>query len=239
MELGVALLVVIAVGAAAQALTGMGFSLLCVPPFVVALGPAKGVVVVNALAVAVSVVNLVRERHHVELRHLRWLLPSALAAIPVATWLVRRVDARLLSVVCGLAVLAAVAALAAGFRAARVRGPRGAIAAGVASGLMNVIGGVGGPAVAGYAINAEWPPERIRGVFAAYFLVLNTVAVFAVGVPELSATAWGLATVALLVGLAAGMYIAGRCDKEVVRRAILVVAGCGACVVVAHGLFGG
>ena len=58
----------IAAGAFAQAVAGLGFSLVCAPVMVLVLGPAIGVRLVNMCSVGVSSVGLVTHRAHVDVR---------------------------------------------------------------------------------------------------------------------------------------------------------------------------
>src|SRR5262249_61569392 len=108
----------------------------------------------------------------------RLLIPAIIVA-PAAAWAVSGDNARALSVVNGLLVLFAVGLLASGLRITRLVGPSGAVVAGAVSGAMNVIGGVGGPAGARYALNAGWAHQRRRSNLAASFFGINTRSVVA------------------------------------------------------------
>ena len=72
-------LAAVAAGALAQAVTGMGFSLVAAPALVLALGPERGVPAVLLLAVLASLVPLTRDWRHVR--------------VPDATRLLDRIEA--------------------------------------------------------------------------------------------------------------------------------------------------
>ncbi|MFE3127523.1 TSUP family transporter, partial [Streptomyces hydrogenans] len=126
-------LAAVAVGACAQAATGMGFSLVAAPALVALLGPQRGVPTVLLLAVLASVLPLSRGWRHARPRDAGRLLVPALLGMPVAAWLVRGVDTRVLAVATGCAVLAGVALLGRGVRWPLLRRPAGAWCAGLAS----------------------------------------------------------------------------------------------------------
>jgi hypothetical protein len=231
-----AALVAVAAGAGAQAVTGIGFSLVCAPLLTVVLGGADGVRIANLLAIAVNLLVVGRERRTADLRQVILLLiPATLAALLTA-WVIRGADPHVLAVVAGGLVLVTVAVLASGREAQRLAGRVGAVLAGAVSGAMNVAGGVGGPAVAGYALNARWSPAQTRATLGAYFLGINIVSVAARGVPSLSAWFFVGAAMALLAGFAAGVVLARRLDESAVRSWTLALAGLGAAAAIVQGL---
>jgi uncharacterized protein len=231
-----AALVAVAAGAGAQAVTGIGFSLVCAPLLTIALGGGDGVRLANVLAIAVNLLVLGRERRTADLGEVVLLLvPASLAALATA-WVIRGADPHVLAVVAGCLVLVTVVVLASGREAQRLAGRVGAVLAGAISGAMNVAGGVGGPAVAGYALNARWSPAQTRATLGAYFLGINIVSVASRGVPRLSAWFFAGGALALLVGFAAGVLLARRLDEKAVRSWTLVLAGLGAAAAIVQGL---
>jgi uncharacterized membrane protein YfcA len=229
-------LLAVAVGAAAQATTGIGFSLVCAPLLTLALGGDDGVRLTNLLAIPLNGLVLAREWHSVMVDKALQLFGPAAVAATIAAVAVRHASPGVLSVAAGLLVLAVVAAVAAGARIRRLAGWHGALLAGAASGAMNVVGGVGGPAVASYAANAEWPPGRARATFAAYFLAINVVSVAARGVAP-TTVAFGLSlAAALLIGFAVGAALGRRLRPGAIRRGMLILAAVGAAAAVGRGL---
>jgi uncharacterized membrane protein YfcA len=230
-----AALVAVAAGAGAQAVTGIGFSLVCAPLLTIALGGGDGVRVANVLAIAVNVLVVGRERRTADLREVVLLLVPATLAALLTAWLIRAADPHVLAVVAGGLVLVTVAVLASGREAQRLAGRLGAVLAGAVSGAMNVAGGVGGPAVAGYALNARWSPAQTRATLGAYFLGINIVSVASRGVPSLSAWFFIGGGFAVLAGFAAGVVLARRLDESAVRSWTLALAGIGAAAAIVQG----
>ncbi|MFB6834696.1 TSUP family transporter [Streptomyces hydrogenans] len=222
-------LAAVAVGACAQAATGMGFSLVAAPALVALLGPQRGVPTVLLLAVLASVLPLSRGWRHARPRDAGRLLVPALLGMPVAAWLVRGVDTRVLAVATGCAVLAGVALLGRGVRWPLLRRPAGAWCAGLASAGLNVVGGVGGPPIGLYAANAGWPGQESRATLHAFFLVQNvaTTAVLGFVLPSWPAVA------ALVCGAVAGMALAPRLSPGAARTGVLAVSGAGALALIA------
>ena len=224
----------VGLGAAAQAVTGFGFALVCGPFLVVALGPADGVRLTILLSCALNVLVLLREVRGVLIRDGALLLAPAAAVTPLAVWLTARADQRLLTVAAGVLTLLSTVALARGLRLRRLQGTMGAAIAGTVSAVMNAIGGLSGPAVALYAVNAEWPPISTRPTLQAYGLGLNIVALAVLGLPSLSMAA--PLVIGLGVGGTIGILLAERLPRAGVQHLTLLLAACGGLLAVAHGL---
>lgn len=218
--LGTLLLVAIAAGAFAQATTGMGFSLVAAPALILALGPQRGVSTVLLLAVLASIVPLSRDWRHSSPRQAARLLVPTLAFTPVVVWALRGLDTHWLSLAAGLGVLVGVVLLAIGLRSRWLTSLPGAVATGLSSAVLNVVGGVGGPPIGIYATNTDWSPERRRATLQTFFLVQNIVTVLLVGIvlPSLAQVA------ALVAGSAAGMVLAPRLSTSVARTCVLAVS---------------
>jgi hypothetical protein len=224
------------VGSGASAVTGIGFSLVSAPLLTLALGGGDGVRLANTLAIGVNLLMLRREGRSAVARDVVLLLVPAALAIAATALLISHANPRALSVASGVLILITVAALALGARIRQLSGAVGGVIAGAISGAMNVVGGVGGPAVASYALNAGWSPRQTRSTLATYFLAINVVSVASRGVPGLS---WPFAVgsiVAVIVGFGLGSLLARRVDARAVRWGTLVLAAAGACAAIAQGL---
>ena len=224
--------------AAGQAITAIGFSLVAVPFVSIAVGPDAAVPTINLLAAGLNVVMLSAEFRATDWRQVFRLFLPAAVAIPVVGYLIERLNSDALSVINGVAILAATGLLATGVRAPSLRGRRGAVLAGATSGAMNVATSVGGPPVAMYAVNADWLTATYRPTIQAYFLAINLVSFAVRGVPRLEHAAL-LPTLglAVLVGWFIGARVAKRLDDHVVRNLLLLTAAVGGIVAVLRGLF--
>ena len=226
-----AVVVAVALGAVAQSVSGIGFALVSGPLLVAALGPADGVRLAVALSLVVNVVVLSRTWRQASLREAALLLVPAVLATPLLVRLLRSAPERASEALAGAATLLGAVLLAAGVRWRAAGGRVGAVGAGVVSAAMNVVAGVGGPAVALYATNAGWPAAAMRSTGQAYFLALNAVALAALGLPQVTRTLAAACLLALVAGLVAGGVLAGRVPEEGARRVTLALAGLGGLVV--------
>ena len=190
------------VGAFAQSVTGLGFSLIAAPAMLALLGPRDGVAMIVVLSALASFIPLTHQWRHIGFRDAGSLLLPTLLATPVV-----------------------VAALA-GADTALV-----AVGAGIASAVLNVVGGVGGPPVGMYASNAGWAPDHSRATLQFFFLVQNLVTAVVIGF--IAPQWWMLAGV--VIGTLIGALVAGRIPVPAARMAVLVVAALGgASLVVAN-----
>lgn len=225
-------LAAVAVGAIAQAVTGIGFALIAGPPLIAAFGPARGIASTLVLACAANLVPLAVERRHVQVRKALVLLIPAGLVTPLVALALSGADDRTGAILAGAAILIATAMLASGARWEGATGPISTAAAGAASGAMNYIGAVGGPAVALFADNAGWPPREARATLQAYLLGSNLITLAALGfvlVPiDLVA--------ALAVGAGIGVVIGRRIPDRGARTATLWIAGLGGATLVVGGL---
>lgn len=220
-------------GAAIQRVTGLGFSLVCAPALIAAEGALPGVRLVNVLALVMNLVLLVRLRGDVRWRDgLRVLVPAAVLAVPAGI-LARRLDPSLLTVLAGVTSLVAVATVATG-RRFRL----GAVAAGALAGVGNVVAGVGGPAVAAYALGEGWPPRQIRASLQAIFAGLNVVSIAALGPPSISGLRAAALLAALLGGLLLGDVLGHFATEAAVHRGMIIAAVAGSLAAIARGLAG-
>ena len=226
----------VSIGAATHAVSGLGFSIVCVPALTVAYGGRDGVRLTNLLALGINLLVLGREGRDADVRRAGALLiPASIAGLLTAA-AIHRADADLLAVISGVVVLATMAALAVGLRAPALSGVLGAFVAGTVSGAGNVVAGIGGPTVASYAANADWPPDRLRPTLALYFLGLNAVSVAARGAPSVSAELVSGCVAALAIGYATGVVLRARIDTRHLQYATLLLAACGAIATVVKGL---
>jgi hypothetical protein len=212
--------------------------LVAVPFVSIATGPAAAVPTINLVAGGLNLIMLISEREHARWRDaLRLFIPAAIV-IPFVGYAIKQLPTDALSIINGAAILAATALLATGARAHSLKGRRGAVLAGATSGAMNVATSVGGPPVAMYAINAEWPAKNYRPTLQAYFLGINIISFAVRGVPRLHHPAL-LAEMAAasVVGWLVGRHYARRVDDRFVRNLLLRTAAIGGGVAIVRGIF--
>ncbi|MDP9074150.1 MAG: sulfite exporter TauE/SafE family protein, partial [Actinomycetota bacterium] len=96
--------------------------------------------------------------------------------------------------------------------------------------------GVGGPAVAMYALNAEWPVEMTGPTLQVYFMGLNILSLVALGPVSLPIGIAAGMFGATVAGVVAGTLVARRLDAASVVRAVLVLALAGGTAAVVRGI---
>lgn len=233
-----AVVAAVLVGALAQSVSGIGFSLVSGPLLVAALGPADGVRLGVVLSLALNVALVARYRREIDLRAaLLLLLPTALT-LPLFAVLARSVPERTAAAAAGAVVVLGAVLLGSGLRWPAARGRTGAVAAGVVAGATTVAASVAGPPIALWAANAGWSATVQRATLQAYFLGVNLVALPSLGPPEVPGRTLLLCLVALLAGVAAGVPLARRVPEAVAARATLLLAGTGGAVVLVQALLG-
>ncbi len=205
------------------------------PILIATLGPREGVRTALVLSTVLNVALLVRTHRSVLVREGSLLFVPAVAATPLLAWASRQVDGRVLTVAAGVLTVVSAAALLTGLHWARGTAPWAGVTAGVVSAAMNVIGSIGGPALALYSVNARWPPERARPTLQVIFLASNIVALASLGLPSFDRS-WFRLAIALLVGLGAGLAASRRVPEHAARTATLLVAAAGGIVAATRAL---
>ncbi|MCU1673805.1 MAG: hypothetical protein JWN77_1918 [Frankiales bacterium] len=213
------------VGAVSQAISGIGFSLVCGPFLVALLGAHEGIRLSVLLSLLLNVALLARLRREVDARGALLLLVPAALATPLWAVLVRSLPDRPSRAAAGAVVVLGALLLASGARWAAATGTAGAVGTGIVAALTNVVAGVAGPPVALWAENARWAAGRQRATLQAFFLGLNLVALPSLGPPHVGAPTLVACVVAMTVGVLLGVRL--RVPERVARRVTLSLAGAG------------
>jgi hypothetical protein len=118
-------------------------------------------------------------------------------------------DAETLTVTAGVLTLICAVAFAVRVRLTWLRGRVGAAIASVVSEVGNAIGGLSGPSVALYAVNADWPAEQVAPTLQVFGVVTNVVTL-AGSTLSTRLSAGSLRTAVLLLARAGGGYAVVR-----------------------------
>lgn len=237
MTLTASVLVAVLVGALSQSVSGIGFSLVCGPLLVAALGPADGVRLAIVLSLLLNVVLLVRYRSDADLRGALLLFVPTAVALPLLAVALADLPDRPAAALAGGTILVLALLLALGVRWRAARGRAGAAVTGVVAAATTVVASVSGPPVALWAANAGWSADVQRATLQAYFLGVNVVAVPSLGLPNVS-TGLLAACVVAAAGLLLGATLARRVPEPVARRVTLTLAAAGGAVVLGQALVG-
>jgi len=233
--------VVVALAATVQLSAGFGFGLAAVPLLSVVLDAHDAVVVALTLATFTNGYQAWTGRRDADRGVAGRLLAGAALGLPFGLAVFLRADERVLGVLIGLAVLAAVVVIAAGLDLRRA-GPGLDVAGGVLSGAMTMSAGVNGPPLVFVLQARRFEPAAFRATITTVFFVLDvvSVAVFT-ATGDLDgdvAVAVGAALPGLGLGAAAGLVIRRHLDARRFRAlvlALLTVAGISALASAAAG----
>ena len=190
------------------------------------------------LSTFLNVSLLARTHRDVLWREGSILLVPAVASTPFLAWASRRIDGRLLTILAGALTVLSAGALLTGVRWRRATGVGCRTGGGRRRARpMNVIGSIGGPALAIYSVNSDWPPARARSTLQVVFLATNLVAIAALGLPtSRDVGGWLVLFGALTVGWIAGLRLHRVVPEDGARVATLGVAALGGLVALIRAL---
>lgn len=233
----VLLTLIITVGAGFQRLTGMGFALVATPFLVLILGPFQGVLVTNLCGIVSALLNLVLVHRDVQWRRLARFTPFSVVGIGAGALVLLVLPTDPLAVLVGLMILLAIA-VTVRFRPGRL-GDSLPVSGGfgVASGFMNVTAGVGGPALAVYAVATGWSHRHFAASAQVHFAVICILSLVAKGsMPAMPVAGWVAAILAILFGIGIGERLAGRIAERTLMRMVIVLAAAGAVMTIVQAL---
>jgi uncharacterized membrane protein YfcA len=222
-------------GAIVQGSVGLGVGLVATP-IVTMLFPSLMPGAILVVALALPLATLAQEVGHVDPRGLGWAFGGRLAGTPFGVWLVAAVPDRVLGVVIGVVVLAALAMTTREREVPRNR--RTLAAAGIISGTTGTASGIGGPPIALLYQRESGP--RVRATLALYFFGGALLSLTVLGLAGHLPVRQVVAGLALLPFVLAGFLLAGPLrrylDAGRLRLALLIVVGTSAMVLIVRNL---
>ncbi|MDE2456887.1 MAG: sulfite exporter TauE/SafE family protein [Burkholderiales bacterium] len=231
---------------AVRGLCGFGSSMIGIGALAQVLPPARVVPAFLALELLTSVNLVPGIWRRIDWRSLRWVVAGCALATPAGVMLLAHADARSMRLgvsACLLAIaLAMLGGLGARMAAQRRPGGAGALAVGLASGLLNGAAGIGGPpAVVFYFANGAAAVGR--ATLIAFFLFTDVYALAWAGAGGLLGRAgWPLLAVALpfaLAGIGLGSLGYQRLDEARLKRAVWILLATIGAIGLASGLWSG
>ena len=235
--LGIALIA--AFSAFTQIITGFGFALVGLPLLALVTDPVTAVVSMTVLSTALTLGASIQQRRDIEWRPAGSVTATALLGMPVGLLALRLVDARWLSVLIGIVLLAFTFALVRGIR---LQGRAVTPTAGFVSGALLMSTGMNGPPLVVGFQNKEMSPPQFRATLQAvltiqgFFGLVGFAAVGLFSPPVWSVVAYGAP--AMLVGWWVGHLVSRRMDAALFRRLVLVTLAASAATSIATGLLG-
>lgn len=228
---------VLCCAAALQGTVGFGYAILGVPLLRI-IEPDLVPVVIQLTALAMASSSLLRERTHLNLHGVGWVLLGRLPGVVVGLWLLKNLPTRTLSIAIGVGVLIGVAAILRGWSIPFTRFTQST--AGFTSGVSGTAAGIGGPPLA--LIYRERSGPEVRSTMGAIFfggLLMSLVGFTVTG--EIQSddlrSAGSLVPAALL-----GFWISGGLRQKVegprLERAIVGVSALAAVALLASTVVG-
>lgn len=228
------LVVAVLLGAIAQTAAGFGFALICGPVLIATQGTGDGIRLILTLSLLSNLLVLATRWRKARVADGVWLaVPALVTAVPIL-WAVHRIDASALVVTAGALTVVCAVALAVRLRLTWLRARLGATVASVVSEIGNAIGGLSGPSVALYAVNADWPAESIAPTLQVFGVISNVVTIAGKGGPLLT---WA-STAALAGGWLLGWALSTRMAAAHLRATVLALALGGGLYAIWRGLWG-
>ncbi|GLY21462.1 sulfite exporter TauE/SafE family protein [Micromonospora sp. NBRC 101691] len=226
----------VALGAAMQRATGLGFALVAAPFLVIILGPFSGVVLANLLSAVINVAVLCTTLRGLRGRLAAEMIVGVLVAVPLGAWVVTALPGPLLLIGVGTVTAASVAWVAHGNPVPILRRRGGPLLSGFTSGFFNTTAGTGGPPLAVYALSTNWEQRSFVPTVQLVGLVTNVLSLAAKGPPQLS---WPLllsCVAAMAAGLAAGQVLSRWLPEDRARRWVVALALIGSVVAAGKGV---
>jgi uncharacterized membrane protein YfcA len=218
-----------------RGLSGFGSAMIGIGALTIVLPPAQVVPAFFGLELLTTVNLLPSVWRQVDWRSLRWVIAGCAVTTPVGLTVLAHLDPNPMRLVVS-ACLATIALLMLSGLAQRLTprstpGPRGALAAGGAAGVLNGAAGIPGPPAIVFYFATTGMAVR-RATLIAFFLFTDTYGLaLAGGAGLLAGVGWKLTAVALpfsLVGLWIGQRLYVRLDEARLRRVIWgLLAGLG------------
>lgn len=224
------------IAAAIQRVTGLGFALVVVGPFVVLFGALEGVTLVILLSVVAAALAIPFVWRDIEWRRAWGLIWPGLIAAPFAAFLVTVLPAAALEL--GVAAVAALALAAGSTRAVTgaLTGRAGMWAAGGLAGFLHTAGGLSGPPLAAYGTGTRWEQRGFVATLQVIFAVFSTASILLRGLPATPVESVALSAAATVLGIAIGSWATRHVPVHIARRVMLVLAWCGAGLVAVRGI---
>jgi uncharacterized membrane protein YfcA len=214
---------VVALAAAAQAVSGFGFALIGTPLVAVLAGPREAVVGLTMIGLVLVAQLSLRGRGHVDRSTVGIVTATAIVGLPLGLVVLVLANDRVLTLAIAVAVIAFSLLL---WRGARVPAGRGTdAAAGFTAGILSTSTGTSGPPIVIALSAKQLEPAVFRATISAIFFVQGSAALvlFALG-GQITHDAVAVAIAGLpgvILGSIAGERGFRRLDARTFRRVVL------------------
>ncbi|MFQ5422119.1 MAG: sulfite exporter TauE/SafE family protein [Anaerolineae bacterium] len=210
-----------------QGAAGFGMALVSMPMLVYFLGIRTATPLVALIGIATEVVMLVYYREALTLQDIWRLSAASLVGIPLGVWLLRRLDADVVTAVLGVILIIYALYSLGGLHLPKLANRAWAFAFGFVGGLLSGAYNTSGPPAVVYADCRRWPPAQFKSNLQGYFLLNSLMAIAVHGLSgNLTTAVWhnfwlGLPTAVL--GLALGVRLDNHINPARFRQMVLVL----------------
>ncbi|HVN54557.1 MAG TPA: sulfite exporter TauE/SafE family protein [Anaerolineaceae bacterium] len=224
-------ILVTAVGALLQGVTGLGLNLFA-SPILMMVHPRfiPGPILMGALLL--TALMLLRDRSSIDFRGVGWMTAGMLPGTYLAGRLLPIISLNALSILLGCLVLAGV-----GLSFWGVKFPGYAwvlFLAGFISGVGTILASIGGPPVA--LVNQDLEPRKLRGTLSGYFILSGFVGLMLlipagrIGPTELGLSIWVL--LGVVVGFLSSGFLLSKMDARITRIVLLILSALSALILI-------
>lgn len=231
--------VVIAAASFVQGLAGFGIGLVSLAFLPFLMSPQQAVVLITLFATVFIVVIFVPLRRDFRRAGMVELVAGSVLATPAGIWLLAALPADLLKRLIGLVLLVIVALEWLGLYPERLEGRAWGLGAGLAAGLLGGAIGTPGPPVILYAAAQGWSARTVKANIQAFLMINQAVILLGYWwAGLLDREIWHLTWLYALpaaAGLAAGMLLFARLDRQRFRRVVFGVLFLSGLVLVIRG----
>lgn len=212
-------------GAVSQRLTGIGYALISLPLFTVALGPLEGIVLAAVTSGVICAYLTWDLRERVDWPRVRTLWPWAVMGVIPGALLAAVVESTVLTVIIGSVLIAAIVGVPLLHRLTSRTLGMTARTAGLFSGLVGALSGTPGIPLLLYSDSIRWDGRAFAASAQPVYVAIGV----AVGITQSAAstavilampwTVWAIAAVAIVVGVVASYPLDRLVSPE---RAVLI-----------------
>ncbi len=220
-------LAAVVLAAAVQGTIGLGFNIVAVPVMSL-INPLLAPVPQLILSAPQTVAAVLRERAAVDKSGVVWIMLGRLPGAAIGVWLLAIATDRVLDLMIGMLVLAAVFILASGVKLKRTRGIE--FGTGVFAGVSSYVATIGGPPVALLYSREEGPTIRATlGVIFTIGVSITLTVRILVGDITRTDVFVGLALMpAAAVGFMASSWLKDRASERTLRAGIFTLSSAAA-----------
>ena len=227
-ELAFALLVVFFACTVFSAM-GFGIGIVGLPFLFLMFDPATSIILLNAMALPVVILVVLRNREHLRPREIVPIVVAGIIGAMIGGWVLAMLDIEEYKDIFGIGVLVAIIAITVGgmFKMPFSL-PRASILGPVCGFLVGVFItgiGVGGPLLVLFFISQEWGRQGTRASMALYFIFMGTALLVSYGLNDLYTPARTTLLLASIVPAIIAALVGDRIAKSLTdvvwRRAVV------------------